>query len=144
MRNLWVRWGKLWFSWEKNLVNMFHVKHGMPTQTNPVWSPLLVFSAYLVRKHIYQYNNFHFLVAEASLVGSQNDTTEEQSLTSMFGEKTQERQHLFWGREWKHWAIFQNKWTNKNRPSSHYKVSAVKVPSNFFWVSKVNQSQARL
>lgn len=52
------------------------------------------FTPYLGRKHICQYNLFHFLVAEASFVGSQNDTTEEQSLTSVFGEKTQARQHL--------------------------------------------------
>lgn len=84
----------------KNFVNMFHIKHGTPTQTNPVWSPLIgFFSPYLGRKHICQYNLFHFLVAEASFVGCQNDTTEEQSLTSVFGEKTQERQHLCWGRE---------------------------------------------
>lgn len=29
-----------------------------------------------------------------SLMGFQNDATEEHSLPSMFGEKTQERQHL--------------------------------------------------
>lgn len=100
-------WREAWMSDEENcdsygkkkLVNMFHVKHGTPTQTNPACGPLLVFSPYLVRKHICQYNLFHFLVAEASLVGSQNDTTEEQGLTSMFAEKTQERQHLYWGRE---------------------------------------------
>lgn len=56
--------------------------------------PSVSFSPYLVRKLIYKCNLFHFLVAEASLTGFQNDTTEEQSLTSMFGKKTQERQHL--------------------------------------------------
>ena len=56
--------------------------------------PSVSFSPYLVRKHISKCNLFHFLAAEASLMGFQNVTTDEQSLTSMFGEKTQERQHL--------------------------------------------------
>lgn len=101
------------------------------------------FTPYLGRKHICQYNLFHFLVAEASFVGSQNDTTEEQSLTSVFGEKTQARQHLCWGRE-KHWAIFQTKWTNKNAQSSHYRVSACLLISSGYvrWIKAKTDSYA--
>lgn len=101
------------------------------------------FTPYLGRKHICQYNLFHFLVAEASFVGSQNDTTEEQSLTSVFGEKTQARQHLCWGRE-KHWAIFQTKWTNKNAQSSHYRVSACLLISSGYvrWIKAKPDSYA--
>lgn len=104
---------------------MFHTKHGPPTQTNPVCSPLLVFSPCLVRKHIYKCNLFFiFLWLKPHLMGFQNDTTKEQSLTSMFGKKTQERQHLPWGTEQKQGAVFPNKWKNKNIQSNHYKVKA--------------------
>lgn len=76
-----------------------HVSHwAWSTHTDkPSLQPSVSFSPYLVRKHIYKCNLFHFLVAEASLTGFQNDTTEDQSLTSIFGKKTQERQHLPWG-----------------------------------------------
>lgn len=67
---------------------------------------------------------FIFLWLKPHLMGFQNDTTEEQSLTSMFGKKTQERQHLPWGAEQKQGAVFPNKRKNKNIQSNHYKVRA--------------------
>lgn len=103
------------------------------------FQPSVSFSPYLVRKHIYKCNLFHFLVAEASLMGFQNDTTEEQSLTSMFGEKTQERQHLPWGTE----AVSS---ISKQMDKQKYTKQPLQrqcTSSHFFWIFKVNQSQAR-